>query len=209
MNCLFIDLLPFDCCHSIANHLLLAPNAGKNEYLKNLYFVFLLELRALHKAGSYLLTKVNWQSSGDQLETREAIKDVLKVIGNFQWRFDEDLLNLQAFRNAEFAEHFHNISTTIMDCVACDKCKLWGKVQTHALGTAFKILLTDFNNKVQLSKFHLHRHEISTLFNGITRLSNSINSLEQFNGMIKRPNEPASSVERPKIGRPDISFLSK
>ena len=196
--------------HTTLTALSLEP--GKNEYLKNLYFVFLLELRALHKAGSYLLTKVNWQSSGDQAETRDAIKDVLKVIGNFGWRFDEDMLNLQAFRNAEFAEHFHNISTTIMDCVACDKCKLWGKVQTHALGTAFKILLTDFNNKVQFNKFHLHRHEISTLFNGITRLSNSINSLEQFNRMIREPSAPVTSADAgspKKNGRPDISFLSR
>lgn len=27
-----------------------------------------------------------------------------------------------------------------MDCVACDKCRLWGKVQTTGLGTALKIL---------------------------------------------------------------------
>jgi hypothetical protein len=27
-----------------------------------------------------------------------------------------------------------------MDCVGCDKCRLWGKVQTTGLGTALKIL---------------------------------------------------------------------
>lgn len=27
-----------------------------------------------------------------------------------------------------------------MDCVGCDKCRLWGKVQTSGLGTALKIL---------------------------------------------------------------------
>lgn len=200
--------------------------------MKNLYFVFLLELRALNKIGSYLLTKVNWQSSGDQLQTKEAIKDVLKVISKFKWQFDEKVFNLNEFRSAEFAgkleidffyskinlliifyfyllEHFHNISTTIMDCVACDKCKLWGKVQTHALGTAFKILLTDFNNKVQLNKFHLHRHEISTLFNGLTRLSNSINSLNQFNQLIKQPNSPLNDVNSRIVNnRPEISFLN-
>jgi len=176
---------------------------GKNEYLKNLYFVFLLELRALNKVGNYLLTKVNWQSSGDQLQTREAIKDVLKVIGKFKWKFDENVFNLKEFRNAEFAEHFHNISTTIMDCVACDKCKLWGKVQIHALGTAFKILLTDFDNKVQLNNFHLHRHEISTLFNGITRLSDSINNLRQFNDLIKNDSPKNLNVAAFKQ-RPDI-----
>lgn len=28
----------------------------------------------------------------------------------------------------EFRQHFRNISV-IMDCVGCDKCKLWGKLQ--------------------------------------------------------------------------------
>jgi hypothetical protein len=35
---------------------------------------------------------------------------------------------LQAELKAEFRDHFYNI-TRIMDCVACDKCKLWGKLQ--------------------------------------------------------------------------------
>lgn len=27
-----------------------------------------------------------------------------------------------------------------MDCVGCDKCRLWGKVQTTGVATALKIL---------------------------------------------------------------------
>lgn len=30
----------------------------------------------------------------------------------------------------EFRQHFRNISV-IMDCVGCDKCKLWGKLQVR------------------------------------------------------------------------------
>lgn len=32
----------------------------------------------------------------------------------------------------EFSLHFRNISA-IMDCVGCDKCKLWGKLQVIKL----------------------------------------------------------------------------
>ena len=39
----------------------------------------------------------------------------------------------------EFKQHFRNV-TRIMDCVGCDKCRLWGKVQTSGVGTALKIL---------------------------------------------------------------------
>lgn len=30
-----------------------------------------------------------------------------------------------------------------MDCVGCDKCRLWGKLQTQGLGTALKILFSE------------------------------------------------------------------
>jgi hypothetical protein len=39
----------------------------------------------------------------------------------------------------QFKQHFRNISK-ILDCVACEKCKLWGKIQLNGLGTALKIL---------------------------------------------------------------------
>jgi hypothetical protein len=45
----------------------------------------------------------------------------------------------------EFRSHFMNISR-IMDCVGCDKCRLWGKLQTHGMGTALKILFADLPN---------------------------------------------------------------
>lgn len=39
----------------------------------------------------------------------------------------------------EFKEHFRNVSR-IMDCVGCDKCRLWGKIQTTGVATALKVL---------------------------------------------------------------------
>ena len=37
----------------------------------------------------------------------------------------------------EFKAHFRNISR-VMDCVGCDKCKLWGKLQFLGVATALK-----------------------------------------------------------------------
>lgn len=63
-----------------------------------------------------------------------------------------------------------------MDCVSCDKCRLWGKVQTNGLGTAFKILLTkDVVNGLRLS-----HHEVTCLLNGLARLSYSISQITNF-----------------------------
>jgi hypothetical protein len=47
---------------------------------------------------------------------------------------------------AEFREHFKNI-TRVMDCVSCDKCKLWGKLQV-SLSFLNKILVFILSLKV-------------------------------------------------------------
>ena len=50
----------------------------------------------------------------------------------------------------EFQTHFRNISR-IMDCVDCQRCRLWGKIQTMGLGTALKILFS-FQNVTDVQK---------------------------------------------------------
>ena len=108
----------------------------------------------------------------------------------------------------EFREHFHNISR-VMDCVGCDKCKLWGKLQITGLGTALKILFSaDYSNQdketnladvnpmqmyLNSSDFSapvsdrlvLSRNEIVALMNAFGRLSTSIQQLERFRRMLE------------------------
>lgn len=96
-----------------------------------------------------------------------------------------------------FREKFRNISR-IMDCVGCDKCRLWGKlqasicnvissglsqlsnhrrsVQVQGLGTALKILFSGkFETKITPPlldpdpNFRLRRSEIVSLFNAFGR----------------------------------------
>ena len=75
----------------------------------------------------------------------------------------------------EFQDHFYNISR-IMDCVGCDKCKLWGKLQIQGMGTALKILFAGDGmgpqSTVQAGSkkiFQLRRTEIVALFNAFGR----------------------------------------
>ena len=63
-----------------------------------------------------------------------------------------------------FKTRFKNI-TRIMDCVGCSKCKLWGKLQVHGIGTALKILFSE--KKVQ--RLRLTRREVVALFNVLGR----------------------------------------
>lgn len=77
----------------------------------------------------------------------------------------------------EFRLHFRNVST-IMDCVGCEKCRLWGKLQVQGLGTALKILFSnkawtngynELSTTVNKHTLQLERSEIVALFNAFGR----------------------------------------
>lgn len=76
-----------------------------------------------------------------------------------------------------------------MNCVTCEKCRLWGKLQILGFGTAIKILLTPDEDlsvisspsggveealaRQQCSKI-LNRQEVIALVNTLNQLSNSV-----------------------------------
>lgn len=75
---------------------------------------------------------------------------------------------------------FQNI-TRIMDCVGCEKCKLWGKLQMLGLATSLKILFHDEDctsdtDRIRLAPqpFILERNEVIALVNLLDRLSEGI-----------------------------------
>lgn len=173
-------------------------NGEGPNWLRNLYFIYLIELRALVKAAPYLESEEFYTGNeSNDWDTKMAIKDLLSIIKSFPDHFDETTM----FRNSEqaqklkyeFKQHFRNI-TRIMDCVGCDKCRLWGKLQTQGLGTALKILFSgkfdsmtynrslDSHNK---KEFQLQRNEIVSLINAFGRLSNSVYKLDDFRQMMR------------------------
>lgn len=111
----------------------------------------------------------------------------------------------------EFREHFRNI-TRVIDCVGCDKCKLWGKLQVFhhmnnnntfiincsclkvtGLGTALKILFSGEFDKPHpplllkpKGDLKLTRNEIVALFNSFAKLSQSIVELERFRELLRK-----------------------
>ncbi|XP_014676525.1 PREDICTED: ERO1-like protein beta [Priapulus caudatus] len=109
--------------------------------LKNLYFVYLLELRALAKAAPYFESEDFY--SGDSVEDAEVtqiVSQLLNIVRSFPNNFDESVMfqgDVEVARKLkeEFRLHFLNISR-IMDCVGCDKCRLWGKLQVGCGGQA-------------------------------------------------------------------------
>ncbi|XP_063738963.1 ERO1-like protein beta isoform X1 [Eleginops maclovinus] len=165
--------------------------------LKNLYFLYLIELRALYKVSPYFERAFVNLYTGNQQEdgaTKELLLQFFNEIRSFPMHFDEKSMfagqKIEAkILKEEFRLHFKNISR-IMDCVGCSKCRLWGKLQTQGLGTALKILFSEkeIQNLPEHSPskgFQLTRQEIVALLNGFGRLSTSIQQLHSFRLLLK------------------------
>ncbi|EFC50762.1 predicted protein [Naegleria gruberi] len=139
--------------------------------VKNLYFLYTFTLRALQKAAPFLKSyNFNTENEMEDLETSALMSKLLenKMCGI---AFDEK----QMFKSEEMADlrtqmkaSFRNISS-IMDCVACEKCKMWAKLDVLGLATALKINLDGDH------VFHtLQRNEIVALINSFKQHSQSI-----------------------------------
>lgn len=79
----------------------------------------------------------------------------------------------------DFKNRFRNVSR-LMDCVGCDKCRLWGKVQTQGYGTALKVLFEFDENKGVDENPPLRRTELVALMNTLDKLSTSLEAVGKF-----------------------------
>jgi hypothetical protein len=77
---------------------------------------------------------------------------------------------------ASLRGRYRNISR-IMDCVGCEKCRLWGKLQFLGLGTAMKLLFSDGQPSEEPP---LSRNELVALVNVLHRLSMSLSAIGVF-----------------------------
>ncbi|OAE34701.1 hypothetical protein AXG93_3205s1090 [Marchantia polymorpha subsp. ruderalis] len=151
------------------------------ERVQNLYFTFLFVLRAVTKAADYL-SQAEY-STGNDAEDMKTVALMKELVNNDRLRaacplpFDE----AQMWRGVDGAElkqqiqkHFRNISA-VMDCVGCEKCRLWGKLQTLGLGTALKILFSvEATQPYGVYPLDLQRNEVIALINLLSRLSESL-----------------------------------
>ena len=153
-----------------------SPESTDNEgpeRIKNIYFLYLVELKALSKI-SRRLPELEVSD-----ESRLLLHEFTRKISSYPHHFEESSL----FKNEElnnpdllqiFKENFMKISE-LMDCLGCERCKVWGKLQVTGVGTALKILLSEDSDNVSLTK-----HEIVALVNAFGRHSTSVRELEYF-----------------------------
>uniref|UniRef100_A0AAY4AKL2 ERO1-like protein alpha n=1 Tax=Denticeps clupeoides TaxID=299321 RepID=A0AAY4AKL2_9TELE len=165
--------------------------------LRNLYFLYLIELRALAKALPFFQRPSFQLFTGRPEEdgkNRRLLVELLRVAKSFPLHFDETSLFAGNRKEAmklkeDFKLMFKNISR-IMDCVGCFKCRLWGKLQTQGLGTALKILFSEQQienlprSQGTRGTFQLSRQEIVALFNAFGRISTSVRELQNFRRLL-------------------------
>ena len=136
----------------------------------NLYLTYLMVLRAISKALPALQT---------YSPPNSPIQDLLVQLSQISTAcpntFDENAMFQgpdAPLLKSQFKNHFRNISV-ILDCVACERCKLWGKLQINGLGTALRILF-DVKQQPDAGKLNLERTELVALIHTFRRLSESL-----------------------------------
>lgn len=164
--------------------------AGHPDRLKNLHFAFVVMLRALQRAAPHfhgLSFDIGGNSPADEkpraLVRRLLDSSILQSCQPLFSAFDESLLfegRLQPASSAitlkrEFKGIFHNISM-LLDCVACQKCRLHGKLALRGLGTTLKILLLPEH----LISTALTREDIVAFFNTLSKFSEAIDAARRL-----------------------------
>lgn len=157
------------------------------ERIANLNLAYAVVLRAVSKAASALhpdsYSYVTGNESNDKY-TRSALARLFEVPilqpGCEDRVFDESdmFLEKNEYTLPEFRNGFRNISM-IMDCVGCEKCRLWGKLQFLGLGTALRIL---FEEDMPV----LERNEVIALINVLFKLSTSVAWVDKMEAMVTR-----------------------
>ncbi|XP_040899374.1 ERO1-like protein alpha [Toxotes jaculatrix] len=165
--------------------------------LRNLYFLYLIELRALAKVLPFFQQPSFRLYTGrpeEDQKHKELLLQILQLARSFPLHFDETSLFAGDEKEAAKLKEdirlaFLNISR-IMDCVGCFKCRLWGKLQTQGLGTALKILFSERQIEAlptssdRRPSFQLSRQEIVSLLNAFGRISTSIRELKNFRSLL-------------------------
>lgn len=159
----------------------IAPNP---QFINNLYILYQFALRALSKAREQFvgdLEAYNTGEGGDETAEDAALKKSIMEL------FDSKLLCVKTFDETKFLESprarelipqmkrmMANV-THLMDCVPCEKCRIWGKLEAKGIATALKINMAD-----QHISPNLNRSEKVALINLARQLAFSVRNVRRL-----------------------------
>jgi len=157
------------------------------ERISNIYFNYALITRAVGKIRQHI-SDYSFCSEDplQDSQTKNAVLRLASALPSGPEIFDETVMFQDPDAIAlkeDFRNRFRNVSR-IMDCVGCDKCRLWGKVQTNGYGTALKVLF-EFDENDSSKDPPLRRTELVALINTMDRLSHSLSAIKEFRRMVE------------------------
>ena len=177
------------------------------ERVSNLYFDYAILLRAVTKLRTYL--KNYTFCSGDPSENRDTKNKILKLANTaaaYPQIFDENTMfqdpDVSGDLKEDFRNRFRNVSR-LMDCVGCDKCRLWGKLQTVGYGTALKVLF-EYDELKNGENPPLRRTELVALVNTLDRVSSSLTALNKMRDLVTET--AVSSLPEPSEQKPSAKL---
>ncbi|EME79101.1 uncharacterized protein MYCFIDRAFT_156418 [Pseudocercospora fijiensis CIRAD86] len=180
---------------------------GKPERISNLYFNFALVSRAVGKLRDYVQDYTFCTGDPEQdAKTKKMITKLANAIPPGPMIFDESVMFQDQTPDGislkeDFRNRFRNVSR-VMDCVGCDKCRLWGKVQTNGFGTALKVLFEFGHEHEGQDKPLLRRTELVALVNTLDKISSALKALEHFKAMVEAEQAGKSVAEAENTPRP-------
>ena len=182
------------------------------ERISNLYFNYALVTRAIAKLNKHLQTYTFCSGDVQQdFETKQKVKQLTGHLAAVPNTFDESVMFQDPTMldlKDDFKQRFRNVSR-IMDCVGCDKCRLWGKVQTAGYGAALKVLF-EFDETKNGENPDLRRTELVALINTYGRLSHSMEAIRQFREVVaSEPTPKPQSSTVPYKPRPTAGTIQK
>ena len=161
------------------------------ERISNMYFNYALLSRAVAKLRKHLDNYTFCSSDPTQdKETKAKVSLLTNKLANQPPIFDEKTMFQDPSAvglKEDFRNRFRNVSR-LMDCVGCDKCRLWGKLQVNGYGTALKVLF-EYDETKNGENPPLRRLELVALINTLGRISHSLAAARSFHRTLEMGQE--------------------
>ncbi|KAJ5622445.1 Endoplasmic reticulum oxidoreductin-1 [Penicillium herquei] len=166
---------------------------GHPERISNMYFNYALVSRAVAKLRKHLQNYTFCTSDPVQdFDTKQRINQLTDILARPPRIFDEEAMFQDPSAHGlkeDFRNRFRNVSR-LMDCVGCDKCRLWGKLQVNGYGTALKVLF-EYDETKNGENPPLRRTELVALVNTLGRISHSLAAARSFHEALEAGQEHA------------------
>ncbi|WEW58424.1 endoplasmic oxidoreductin-1 [Emydomyces testavorans] len=181
--------------------------------ISNLYFNFALLCRAVAKLHNHLQGYSFCANDPEQdHETKRWVSGLSHTLASTPKIFDESIM-FQDYGGIDLKEDFRNRFRNVsrlMDCIGCDKCRLWGKLQIAGYGTALKVLF-EFDGTESKSDLLLRRTELVALVNTLGRVSHSVSAIQKFEEALESATHelPAHSIVPPVSRQPGTGHRIK